>query len=151
MPEQAPAPHIAVTYDGDTYWLACFAAKPDSDLGDTIHPIDAGDTWDTLAAKARAHLLNCPVAPIPRSEARKQAYAAAKAVFDRTLHLYSPNMVFVEQAVDTALTEVLVQAGQLHELLDRIGDLAYRANPNDPGAAAAALSQIHRMAKEAAR
>lgn len=47
--------HIFVTYDGDTYWLACFAADPDAEHGYPIHPIDAGDTWPELLAQVASH------------------------------------------------------------------------------------------------
>ena len=46
---------VFVTYDGDTYWLQCFADDPDAEHGDPIHPIDAGDNWDELVAKVTAH------------------------------------------------------------------------------------------------
>lgn len=56
MSGDAPTAPIFVTYDGDTYWLACFADDPDDEHGDSLHPIDAGDTWDDLVAKVNAHL-----------------------------------------------------------------------------------------------
>jgi hypothetical protein len=46
---------IHVTYDGDTHWLQCFADDPDAEHGEIIHPIDAGDSWDEMAAKVAAH------------------------------------------------------------------------------------------------
>ena len=46
MSGDAPTAPIFVTYDGDTYWLACFADDPDDEHGDSLHPIDAGDTWE---------------------------------------------------------------------------------------------------------
>ena len=46
---------IFVTYDGDTYWLECFADDPDAETGASVHPIDAGDKWPDLAAKVAAH------------------------------------------------------------------------------------------------
>lgn len=46
---------IHVTYDGDTYWLECFAGDHEAEHGQIIHPIDAGDAWDTLAEKVAIH------------------------------------------------------------------------------------------------
>jgi hypothetical protein len=46
---------IFVTFDGDTHWLECFAADPDADHGDPIHPIDAGDTWEQLTERVNHH------------------------------------------------------------------------------------------------
>jgi hypothetical protein len=58
-PEYAQHINVNVAYDGDTYWLACFGENPDSEHGDPIHPIDAGDTWLTLAAKVDNHVATC--------------------------------------------------------------------------------------------
>ena len=46
---------IFVTYDGDTYWLECFADDPGASRGAPVHPIDTGDEWPDLAAKVAAH------------------------------------------------------------------------------------------------
>jgi hypothetical protein len=46
---------IHVTYDGDTYWLECFADDPDAENGRIVHPISAGDPWGDLVAKVAAH------------------------------------------------------------------------------------------------
>lgn len=49
--------HIHITTDGDTHWVECFAAHPDAEHGEPIHPISPGDRWDDVAAKVSAH--NC--------------------------------------------------------------------------------------------
>lgn len=46
---------VFVTDDGDTLWLECFAEDPDAEHGQIIHPISAGDDWDSLAQKVAAH------------------------------------------------------------------------------------------------
>jgi hypothetical protein len=60
--EDAPAagthPLIAVTYDGDTYWLECFEDDPDAEHGEIICPIDAGDKFFDLAAQVDRHIVN---------------------------------------------------------------------------------------------
>ena len=53
---------IHVTYDGDTHWLEC----GDSDAeGEVIHPIEAGDSWETLVRKVAVHQAQHGCAPEP--------------------------------------------------------------------------------------
>lgn len=54
---------IFVTYDGDTYWLECFADDPDAEHGEPIFPIDAGDNWAELQAEVAAHQASHGCAP----------------------------------------------------------------------------------------
>lgn len=157
MPDRPLASPIIVDYDGDAYWLSCFAVDRDAELGERIHTIAAGDTWPTLAAAVRDHLTRdgCPAA-VTYGQAHRLAVDAAKAVLDKKLLLSSPPRHNVEEAFAVALATlrtVCDDGGQdpvaeLRALLDRIGDIAYRANFNDPDAAEAALSQIHKMAKQ---
>ena len=50
--------NFVVTFDGDTYWLACDQCDDDS-----LHPIDAGDSLAQLVAKANEH--TCASTPTP--------------------------------------------------------------------------------------
>lgn len=60
--EHSGCPHLYVTFDGDTHWLACFAADPDGEHGDPIHGIDAGDAWGDLLTKVAEHRCTSPEA-----------------------------------------------------------------------------------------
>lgn len=57
-PANGTHPLIAVTYDGDTYWLECFEDDPDAEHGEIICPIDAGDKFFDLAAQVDRHIVN---------------------------------------------------------------------------------------------
>ena len=54
---------VAVTFDGDTHWLECFADDLDAEDGDLVAQVDAGTHWDELLAKVAAHQAEHGCAP----------------------------------------------------------------------------------------
>lgn len=50
------APAVAVTADGGTHWLECFAGDPDSDSGEVIRPLQPGDSWTELVRDVAKHV-----------------------------------------------------------------------------------------------
>lgn len=122
QPQPAPelaAPSVYVTYDGDTHWLECVVVDRSDEDRAIITPIDAGDSWDALAAKVREHQTEhgCPGRqPHGADELAEPVTVAAVAYRDY------PSLVAAMQAeIDRERTARLHMAGERDEARSDMG------------------------------